>query len=304
MYSQLQLLRHGGRTSLNNGLISAVADGAGIFIFLVILGIIVSLVNKAGGSQAFGRWAATHIKSKAGACIATFLLGVLIFIDDYFNCLTVGSVMRPRDGSNKVSRVKLAYFIDATAAPVCMIAPDFLLGRRRLRLRGRAPSIPACSCLSRAIPYQLLCPADAGHGRRHSVLMGFDYGKMRRLRDQAQSTATCSPSAIRKASTSGEEVADHGAGPGACDLIVPRSSSSSSRASLASSMPAASSAARAAAISSQPLPTTDAFVGLPWGGIISLIIIVIYMIARRVHDVQGMHAVRAPRALSPWCPPS
>lgn len=108
---------------VSDGLIAAVSGTAGIFLFLVILGIIVSLINKAGGSAAFGRWAAVHIKSRIGAQLATFVLGVLIFIDDYFNCLTVGSVMLPITDSHKISRAKLAYLIDATAAPVCMIAP-------------------------------------------------------------------------------------------------------------------------------------------------------------------------------------
>lgn len=108
---------------VSDGLIAAVKGTAGIFLFLVILGIIVSLINKAGGSAAFGRWAAVHIKSRIGAQLATFVLGVLIFIDDYFNCLTVGSVMLPITDSHKISRAKLAYLIDATAAPVCMIAP-------------------------------------------------------------------------------------------------------------------------------------------------------------------------------------
>ena len=108
---------------IDNGLIGAVSGTAGVFIFLVELGIIVALVNKAGGSQAFGRWAAQHIKTRTGAMLATFVLGVLIFIDDYFNCLTVGSVMKPVTDGHKVSRAKFAYLIDATAAPVCMIAP-------------------------------------------------------------------------------------------------------------------------------------------------------------------------------------
>lgn len=108
---------------VNDGLTAAVADTAGIFIFLVILGTMVALINRAGGSAAFGRWAKVHIKSRTGALFATFILGILIFIDDYFNCLTVGSVMRPITDTHKVSRAKLAYLIDATAAPVCMIAP-------------------------------------------------------------------------------------------------------------------------------------------------------------------------------------
>lgn len=110
-------------TLVNEGLVPAVADNAGIFIFLVMLGIIVALVNNAGGAAAFGRWAATHVKSRVGVEIAAFVLGVLIFVDDYFNCLTVGSVMRPLTDSKNVSRAKLAFIIDATAAPICMIAP-------------------------------------------------------------------------------------------------------------------------------------------------------------------------------------
>ncbi len=108
-----------------DGFIASVADpyNIGIILFLVILGAIVSLMNQAGGSAAFGRWAAKHIKSKVGAQLATMLLGVLIFVDDYFNCLTVGSVMRPVSDKFKVSRAKLAYIIDATAAPICIIAP-------------------------------------------------------------------------------------------------------------------------------------------------------------------------------------
>ena len=110
-------------TIINDGLVASIADNAGIFLFLVLLGIIVALVNKSGGSAAFGRWAEAHVKTRVGALLATFALGVLIFIDDYFNCLTVGAVMRPVTDSHKISRAKLAYMIDATAAPVCMIAP-------------------------------------------------------------------------------------------------------------------------------------------------------------------------------------
>ncbi len=106
-----------------DGLIPAVADNAGIFIFLVILGMVVALVNSAGAAAAFGRWAGKHVKSRVGTELAAFLLGVLIFVDDYFNCLTVGSVMRPITDSKNISRAKLAFIIDSTAAPICMIAP-------------------------------------------------------------------------------------------------------------------------------------------------------------------------------------
>lgn len=95
----------------------------GILVFLVILGVMVCMMNKAGGSAAFGRWASAHIKTRIGAQLASVALGVLIFIDDYFNCLTVGSVMRPVTDKHQVSRAKLSYIIDATAAPVCIIAP-------------------------------------------------------------------------------------------------------------------------------------------------------------------------------------
>lgn len=110
-------------TIINDGIVPAVADNAGIFIFLVMLGIMVALVNVAGGAAAFGKWAAKHVKSRIGVQVAAFVLGVLIFVDDYFNCLTVGSVMRPVCDSKNVSRAKLAFIIDATAAPICMIAP-------------------------------------------------------------------------------------------------------------------------------------------------------------------------------------
>ena len=107
------------------GMVAKLSDSSnvGILVFLVMLGILVALMNKAGGSAAFGRWASTHIHSRAGAQFATLLLGVMIFVDDYFNCLTVGSVMRPVTDRQNVSRAKLAYLIDATAAPVCIIAP-------------------------------------------------------------------------------------------------------------------------------------------------------------------------------------
>ena len=108
-----------------DGIVGVLSDSynVGILVFLVILGAIVSLMNRAGGSAAFGRWASEHIKTRTGAQLATVALGVLIFIDDYFNCLTVGSVMRPVTDKHNISRAKLAYLIDATAAPVCIIAP-------------------------------------------------------------------------------------------------------------------------------------------------------------------------------------
>ena len=111
--------------NVDGGMVSKLSStsNVGILVFLVVLGILVALMNAVGGSAAFGQWASQHIKTKVGAQLATIALGILIFVDDYFNCLTVGSVMRPVTDRHKVSRAKLAYIIDATAAPVCIIAP-------------------------------------------------------------------------------------------------------------------------------------------------------------------------------------
>lgn len=134
------------------GIISVLSDSynVGILVFLVILGVMVCLMNNAGGSAAFGRWAGEHIKSRVGTQLATILLGVLIFIDDYFNCLTVGSVMRPVTDKQQVSRAKLAYLIDATAAPVCIIAP---ISSWAAAVSGFVEGEDGLSLFVRAIPY-------------------------------------------------------------------------------------------------------------------------------------------------------
>ena len=141
--------------TLQTGFVSSIADSynIGILIFLVMLGALVAMMNKAGGSRAFGRWTATHIKSRVGAQLCTILLGVLIFIDDYFNCLTVGSVMRPVTDKHNISRAKLAYLIDSTAAPVCIIAP---ISSWAAAVAGFAKGAGAASGMSlfiSAIPY-------------------------------------------------------------------------------------------------------------------------------------------------------
>ena len=128
----------------------AVAGNVGILLFLVLLGAMVCLMNKAGGSAAFGRWAESHIKSRVGAQLATIVLGILIFIDDYFNCLTVGSVMRPVTDGHKVSRAKLAYIIDATAAPICIIAP---ISSWAAAVTGFVEGVNGLDLFVRAIPY-------------------------------------------------------------------------------------------------------------------------------------------------------
>ena len=137
---------------LKDGFVSVLTDpyNVGILLFLVILGAIVSLMNRAGGSAAFGRWARTHIKTRVGAQLATIALGILIFIDDYFNCLTVGSVMRPVTDGHHVSRAKLAYIIDATAAPVCIIAP---ISSWAAAVSGFVKGANGLTVFCQAIPY-------------------------------------------------------------------------------------------------------------------------------------------------------
>ena len=168
---------------IQDGLIAAVSGTAGIFVFLVILGIMVALINKTGGSAAFGKWAEKHIKTRAGAMLCTFALGVIIFIDDYFNCLTVGSVMRPVTDSHKISRAKLSYLIDATAAPVCMIAPisswaaavsDYTSGVTN----AAGEEISSLALFCKAIPYNFYSLLSFVFIIA-IVLMKFDFGPMR-----------------------------------------------------------------------------------------------------------------------------
>ncbi len=201
-------------TVVNNGLIEATAGTAGIFIFLVILGALVALVNKTGASAAFGRWAQKHVKTRLGAHLATFVLGVLIFIDDYFNCLTVGSVMAPVTDAHKISRVKLAYLIDATAAPICMIAP---ISSWAAAVSGSVPEdfpMSGIKLFVNAIPFNF-----------YSLLtlvfivvigiMGFDYGKMADFEIKAQKDGELG---ILGADKEAEEVNPRGR---VFDLIIP-----------------------------------------------------------------------------------
>ena len=169
---------------VKDGIIANVADAynVGILLFLVVLGTIVVLMNKAGGSRAYGEWASKHIKTRAGACLSTFLLGVLIFVDDYFNCLTVGSVMRPITDKHNVSRSKLAYLIDATAAPVCIIAS---ISSWAAAVAGTVDGVNGISLFIRTIPYNLYALL--------TLLMvvfialsDVDYGPMKRHEDNAK----------------------------------------------------------------------------------------------------------------------
>ena len=161
---------------LNDGIIASLADAynVGILIFLVVLGGMVMLMNRAGGSAAFGRWAASHIKTEFGALMATMALGILIFIDDYFNCLTVGSVMMPVTDKHRISRAKLAYIIDATAAPICIIAP---VSSWAAAVSGFVEGANGLDLVIRAIPYNFYALLSIVMIITISK-MNFDYGPM------------------------------------------------------------------------------------------------------------------------------
>lgn len=171
-----------------DGMIAQLSDpwNVGILIFLVVLGSIVMLMNRAGGSAAFGRWASTHVKTRLGAQLATIALGTLIFIDDYFNCLTVGSVMLPVTDKHKVSREKLAYLIDATAAPVCIIAP---ISSWAAAVTGFVEGANGLELFIRAIPYNFY--AFLTFVMMITIAVGeFDYGKMAQAEKQCGITTS------------------------------------------------------------------------------------------------------------------
>ena len=262
---------------VNEGLIESVKGSAGIFVFLIILGIIVALINKVGGSQAFGRWAANHVKTKMGACLATCVLGILIFIDDYFNCLTVGSVMRPLTDSKDVSRVKLAYLIDATAAPVCMIAP----------VSSWAAAVSGCvenssynglELFVRAIPFNFYSLMTLVFIVTMTV-MGFDYGKMAKFELEAQSGIRND----RSEKTSMEHEPEANQNGRVIDLVLPVITLVVSCVlGLMFVGGFFDPASECFGDFRQSFANTDAFVGLPWGGLIALVLIFIYMLCRRV----------------------
>ncbi len=269
-------------TVVSEGFISAVSGSAGIFAFLVMLGIIVALLNKAGGSQAFGRWAAKNVKSKFGAMLVTFLFGILIFIDDYFNCLTVGAVMRPVTDKAKISRSKLAYIIDATAAPVCMIAP---ISSWAAAVSGYAPDGQGIALFCQAIPfnfYSLLTFVFViGIG-----VLNFDYGAMRLHEINAEngdlftSGAKGDESDELPATEKGKVI----------DLILPIVfliaicvfSLFYVGRCMGEEWVFASANYDPSLNFIDAFSNTDATVGLPWGGLVALIGIIIYFVARRL----------------------
>ncbi len=270
-------------TLVNDGVIAAVSGTAGIFAFLVILGALVALINKAGGSAAFGRWACEHIKSRIGAQIATFILGVLIFIDDYFNCLTVGSVMRPVTDSNRISRAKLSYLIDATAAPICMIAPisswaaavsEYTKGV----VGANGEEISSLALFIKAIPYNFYSLLTFVFIIA-IVLMKFDYGPMKKHERNAMENDDLFT--FGGAVTGGEEAESGNKKGRVIDLVLP--------------------IVVLIAVSVFALiyvggyfggdnahnfvgafGDTDATVGLPLAGIVVLVFAIIYMMCRRL----------------------
>ena len=202
----------------SDGIVSVLSDpyNVGILIFLVILGSIVAMMNKAGGSAAFGRWASSKIKTPAGAQLATIALGVLIFIDDYFNCLTVGSVMRPVTDKQNVSRAKLAYLIDATAAPVCIIAP---ISSWAAAVAGFVEGEDGFSLFIRAIPYNyyalLTIVMMVG-----MVLMHEEYGPMA-LHEANARKGDLFTTGNHPYEAMDEEVAEAGDNGHVADLVIP-----------------------------------------------------------------------------------
>ncbi len=258
---------------INDGFIAAVSGNAGIFIFLVILGVLVALINKTGASTAFGEWASKHIKTRVGAMLATFAFGVLIFIDDYFNCLTVGSVMLPVSDTHRISRAKLSYIIDATAAPVCMIAP-ISSWAAAVSSYAEGTGYSGFSLFVRAIPYNFYSLLTLVFIIT-LVLMKFDYGPM----------ALHEKNAVEKGDlfTSGSEHEAIDTGNTSkkgkvYDLLIPII------VLIVVSIIALIYVGGFFAGESfiDAFSNTDATVGLPWGGLITLVVTIIYLVARRI----------------------
>ncbi len=256
---------------VNEGLIASVAGTAGIFVFLVILGVIVALLNKAGGAQAFGNWAAKHVKGKIGASLATFAFGILIFIDDYFNCLTVGAVMRPVTDKAKISRAKLSYLIDATAAPICMIAP---ISSWAAAVSEYAPEgVSGLNMFIQAIPYNFYSLMTFVFIIT-LTLMKFDYGPMK-LHELNAENGDLFTSGEGSANDEDEVVSSPRAR--VIDLVLPII------VLIGICVYGLYYIGQSGGLSfADAFGNTDATVGLPWGGLIALIVVIIYFVARRL----------------------
>ena len=268
-------------TVINDGIIQAVSDNAGVFIFLVILGVLVALLNRTGASAAFGKWAQKNIKTRVGAQLATFFLGVLIFIDDYFNCLTVGSVMQPVTDTHRISRAKLAFLIDATAAPVCMIAP-ISSWAAAVSSYAEGTGYSGLSLFVRAIPYNFYSLLTLVFIIA-LALMKFDYGPMALHEKNAIEKGDLFTSGTEHAS---EDTAPKGTRGRVFDLVIPIvvliivcviglvyvggffGTDFWGGTDYAGDFIGAFS-------------NTDATIGLPWGGIITLVAVMIYLVCRR-----------------------
>ena len=265
---------------VNDGLIANVADSwnAGILIFLVLLGIMVALVNAAGGSAAFGRWAKTHVKTRTGAQLATFALGVLIFIDDYFNCLTVGSVMRPVSDGHKISRSKFAYIIDATAAPICMIAPISSWAAAVTSVVGEENGL---TYFVRAIPYNFYSLLTIVMIITIAI-MKLDYGPM--LRHECNAMEGDLFSDENHVDTEDEAVSPKGR---VIDLILPVLMLIASCVIGMIYTGGFFDAESGAYFNlTTAFANSDASAGLSWGALIAVVLTVLYLVARRVITFQ------------------
>ena len=259
-------------TMINDGFIAAIADGwnAGIFIFLVLLGIMVALINAAGGSASFGRWAVKHVHSRVGAMLATFVLGVLVFIDDYFNCLTVGSVMRPVTDSQRISREKLAYIIDATAAPICMIAPvSSWAAAVSATAQDLDSGVSGIQLFIQAIPYNFYSLLTIIFVVALSVI-GVDYGPMAKAELRAAQEG--------ELGSLGNEEENDNPRASIWDMLIPIILLIVC--CIVGMMYVGGFWSGAGVIDS--FADTDASVGLPWGSIIAVVVTFIYLLCRRV----------------------
>ncbi len=259
---------------INDGMITAVADNAGIFIFLVILGVLVALINKTGAAAAFGRWAETHIKTRAGAKLATFAHGVLTFIDDYFNCLTVGSVMMPVTDSHKISRAKLAYLIDATAAPICMIAP-ISSWAAAVSSYAEGTGYSGLELFCRAIPFNYYSFVTLAFILL-TTFLDVDYGPMAIHEKNAIEKGDLFTTGV-STNRAKEEIEKNDKGK-VIDLVVPV---------VVLILVCVFALVYVGGILDgsdfiAAFSDTDATVGLPWGGLIVLIITIVYLMIRRV----------------------
>ena len=259
---------------VSDGLIAAVEGSAGIFIFLVQLGIIVALINKTGAAAAFGKWAQTHVKTRIGAQLAAFALGVLIFIDDYFNCLTVGSVMLPVTDSHKISRAKLAFIIDATAAPICMIAP-ISSWAAAVSEYAEGTDYSGLELFCRAIPfnyYSLMTLLFVVL----TIVLKVDFGPMAAHERNALEKGDLFTTGVSTNKADEElEVNEKGK---VMDLIIP--------VAVLIVICVFALVYVGGILAGDDFITafgnTDATVGLPWGGLIALVVTVIYLTCRKV----------------------